>query len=59
MKSMPIVGRLHNKTNEYMLVAIENVVNEPVDDWRLSDCLVAQKNDLVLEKGWNAALTEV
>ncbi len=58
MKSIPMVGRL-DKTDEYMLVAIENVVDESVDYRWFAHCLVTQKYDLVLQQGRNAALTQV
>lgn len=48
-----------NKTDGYMLVAIENVVDESVDDRWFAHCLVAQKYDLVLQEGRNAAFAEV
>lgn len=42
-----------------MLVAIENIVNESVDDGRFSYSLVAQKNYFVLEQWRDASLAEV
>ena len=42
-----------------MLVAIENVVNESIDDGWFAHCLVAQKYDFVLQEGRNAAFAEV
>ena len=42
-----------------MLVAIEDVVDEAVDDGGLAHGLVAQEDDLVLEQGRNSALRQV
>lgn len=42
-----------------MFVAVEDVVDETVDDRGLTDCLVAEEDDLVLQKGRNGALGEV
>ena len=42
-----------------MLVAIENIVDESINYGGFANCLIAQEDDLVLEQGWNAALTEV
>ena len=38
-----------------MLIAIEYVVDETVYDGGFADCLVAQKDDFVLEQWGNAA----
>jgi hypothetical protein len=42
-----------------MLVAVEDVVDEAVDDGGLADGLVAQENYLVFEQGRDGALREV
>lgn len=42
-----------------MLVAVEDVVDEPVDDGRLAHRLVAQEHDLVLQQGRDRALRQV
>ena len=42
-----------------MLIAIENIVDEPVDDGGFADSLIAQEYNFVLEKWRNAALTEI
>ncbi len=42
-----------------MFIAIEDVVDEAVDDGGLADCLVAEEDDLVLEEGRDGALGEV
>jgi hypothetical protein len=33
-----------------MFVAIEDIVDEAVDDRRLADCLIAEKDDLVFKE---------
>jgi hypothetical protein len=35
---------------KYMLIAIKDVINETVDDRRLANSLVSQKDYLVLQK---------
>lgn len=42
-----------------MLIAIENIIDEAVDDGRLADSLIAQKHNFVLEEGRDRALREV
>lgn len=42
-----------------MLVAVEDVVDETVDDRGFADGLVAQEDDLVFEEGRNGALRQV
>lgn len=42
-----------------MLVAIEDVVNEAVDDGRLTDGLISQKDDFVFEKRRNCSFGEI
>lgn len=42
-----------------MLIAVEDIIDESVDDGRLSHSLIPQKNYLVLEKGRNSALRQV
>lgn len=42
-----------------MFVAVKDVVDETVDDGGLAHCLVAQKDDLVLEEWRDGALGEV
>lgn len=59
MKSIPMVGLYQNKTDKYVLVAIEDIVDESVDYGGFTHSLIAQEDDLVLEEGWNTALTEV
>lgn len=59
MKSIPMVGRFEDKRDEYMLVAVENVVDESVDDRGFTDSLIAQEDDLVLEQGWNTTFAEI
>ena len=54
---MPMVGRWVRV--EYMFVAVEDVVDEAVDDGGLADCLVAQKHDLVFEEGRYGAPGEI
>jgi hypothetical protein len=49
----------HIKVNLYMLIAVKYIVDESVYYRGLSDCLVSQENDLVLQQWWNAALAEV
>lgn len=42
-----------------MLVAIEDIVDEAVDDGGLSDGLVAQEHYLVLQQGWDGPLRQI
>lgn len=42
-----------------MFVAIENVINEAVNDRRLSNGLITEKDDLVFEEGRNGALGKI
>ena len=54
-----MVGRFEDKRDEYMLVSIENVVDESIDDGGFTDGLIAQKYDLVLQQRWDATFTQV
>jgi hypothetical protein len=40
---------------QYMLISIKDVVDEPVDDGGFADCLVTQKYNFVFEEGWDCA----
>jgi hypothetical protein len=42
-----------------MLVAIEDIVDEPIDDRRLSDSLIPQEDDLVFEQRRYGSLREI
>ena len=42
-----------------MFVAIEDVVDEAVDDGGFPDCLIAEKDDFVFEKRGDGALEKV
>lgn len=42
-----------------MLIAIKNIVDEPVDDGGFADGLIAQEYNFVFEEWRNAALTEI
>jgi hypothetical protein len=42
-----------------MFVAVEDVVDEAVDDRRLPHCLISQEDDLVLQKRRNRSFGEV
>lgn len=42
-----------------MLVAIEDVVNEAVDDGGLTDGLISQEDDFVFEKRRNCSFGEI
>jgi hypothetical protein len=42
-----------------MLVAVEDVVDEAVDDGGLAHCLVAQEDDLVFQQGRDRSLREI
>ena len=42
-----------------MFVAVEDVVDEAVDDAGLADSLVSQEDDLVFEEGRDGALRKV
>lgn len=42
-----------------MLIAVENIIDESVDDGGLAHGLISQEDDLVLEQGRDSALREV
>lgn len=42
-----------------MFVAVEDIIDESVDDGGLAHSLVSQEDDLVLEQGRDSALREV
>lgn len=42
-----------------MFVAIENIVDEAVDDGRLPDCLVTEKDYLVFEQWRDRSLRQI
>ena len=42
-----------------MLVAVEDVVDESIDDGRLADCLVSEEDDLVLQQWRDGPLREI
>lgn len=43
----------------YMLIAIEDIIDEPIDDRRLTYSLVAEEHDFVLQERWDSALSQV
>lgn len=45
--------------SEYMFVAIEDIVDESVDDGRLANCLISQENDLVFEQRRDRPLRQI
>jgi len=42
-----------------VFIAIENVIDEAVDDRRLSNGLITQENNLVFEQGRDSALGKI
>ena len=44
---------------DYMLVAIEDIIDKSVDNRGLADCLISQEDYLVFEDRWDCVFADV